>query len=441
MNKSALLLVLAAIFLAPYSSGASVTEARDLQDIVGTRVVDVHGTVHRLGVSNGQVDAVALVFLDNACPVATRYVPELNSLADTAAASGVKLYGVLSNPAIGWRDARTFATEYGAQFPIVFDSAGDLYLRLRPSVFAEAFLIGTNNQLLYRGRIDNRFAAIGKLRNQVTSHDLRDQITRLATTDERALQTTDAVGCFHPNWSDMTRAALTSADVNYERHIAPILTANCVECHRAGGVAPFALDDLTSAQRWGRMIAYMTEERLMPPWRAVAAFGNFRDSRVLSEHQIALLAAWVDDGSPAGDNADPMPPILSQESNWRLGSPDQILQMVEPFKVPAKGEDVYRYFVIPNPFPNDVVIKALEFKPGDTGVVHHANYLMDFSGRAQTEDRKDDEPGFSVFGTGGFIDYNSWGIGGWTPGADPYVLGKDTGMWIPAGGDLVLEIH
>ena len=46
-----------------------------------------------------------------------------------------------------------------------------------------------------------------------------------------------------------------------------------------------------------------------------------------------------------------------------------------------------------------------------------------------------------MFGTGGFLDYNAWGIGGWTPGADPYVLDEGQGMWLPRGGDLVLEVH
>ena len=87
------------------------------------------------------------------------------------------------------------------------------------------------------------------------------------------------------------------------------------------------------------------------------------------------------------------------------------------------------------------MVTALEFSPGDAGVVHHANYLMDYSGAARAEDAKDEEPGFSVFGTGAFLDYNAWGIGGWAPGVEPYVLDGGLGMWLPRGGDLVLEVH
>ena len=60
--------------------------------------------------------------------------------------------------------------------------------------------------------------------------------------------------------------------------------------------------------------------------------------------------------------------------------------------MPADGEDIYRYFVIPTGFVEDKVVVALEFSPGDSKVVHHANYLMDYGGRARTENAKDEEP-------------------------------------------------
>ena len=148
------------------------------------------------------------------------------------------------------------------------------------------------------------------------------------------------------------------------------------------------------------MVAFMTGERLMPPWRAVPDFGAFRDARRLSDHQIALLASWSENGARRGDADDTMPVSLRPNYKWRLGEPDLVLRVPEPFPVPSDGEDIYRYFVIPTGFVEDKVVVALEFSPGDPKVVHHANYLMDYGGRARAEDAKDEEPGFSVFGTG-----------------------------------------
>ena len=133
---------------------------------IGVRVTDVKGRQHRIGVSTGKVGAAALVFLDTACPVATRYIPALNALHDDAQARGVSLYGVLSNPDIGWRESVDFVDDFGIEFPVIADSAGDLAVRLGPRVTSESFLISTANRIVYRGRIDDRFAAAGRLRTR-----------------------------------------------------------------------------------------------------------------------------------------------------------------------------------------------------------------------------------------------------------------------------------
>ena len=425
----------------PSTAAAATPGAGASVDLIGIRVIDVTGHHHRIGVSVGAVQPAVVIFLDTACPVATRYVPTLNALHAEAEAAGLALYGVLSNPAIGWSESADFVEEFGVAFPVIMDSAGDLALRLGPRVTSESFVISTADRILYRGRIDDRFAAVGKLRTRIGTHDLRSVIAALADGGEPEPRETEAVGCFHHDWK---RAGATDSgldEVTYNRHIAPLLEANCVECHRDGGIAPFSLAGYGNAKRWHRMVSFMAGERLMPPWRAVSGFGAFRDARRLSDRQIALLATWSEDGARLGDTDDAMPASVRSKSTWRLGEPDLVLSMPEPFAVPADGEDIYRYFVIPTAFAEDKVIAALDFSPGDPAVVHHANYLMDYSGAARAEDAKDAEPGFSVFGTGAFLDYNAYGIGGWAPGVDPYVLDEGLGMWLPKGGDLVLEVH
>ena len=437
----ALIVLACLVAAAPSIAAAAAPGPGDAVDLIGVRVVDVKGHHHRIGVTAGKVQPAVLVFLDTACPVATRYVPTLNALHAEAQANGVALYGVLSNPAITWRASAQFVDDYAVTFPVILDSAGDLALRLGPRVMSEAFVISTADRIVYRGRIDDRFAAVGRLRTRISSHDLSTVIEAMTDGGRPEPYATDAVGCFHHDWERPGASGTGLEAVTYNRHIAPLLEANCVECHRHGGIAPFSLAGYDDAKRWHRMVSFMTGERLMPPWRAVSGFGAFRDARRLSDHQIALLASWSENGAPRGDAGDTMPASVRSSSKWRLGEPDLVLSMPEPFAVPADGEDIYRYFVIPTGFVEDKVVAALDFSPGDPKVVHHANYLMDYSGAARAEDAKDAAPGFSVFGTGAFLDYNAWGIGGWAPGVDPYVLDEGLGMWLPKGGDLVLEVH
>lgn len=361
--------------LAGMNEGAAV-KAGQRVDLIGVRVVDVEGRHHRIGVSANGVQPAVLVFLDTACPVATRYVPVFNALHREAQAAGVTLYGVLSNPETGWRESASFVDDFSVVFPVVLDSAGDLALRLAPRVTSESFVVSTDNRLIYRGRIDDRFAAIGRLRTTITAHDLRGVIAELGRGVQPEPYATEAIGCFHHQWERLGGAG--AGEITYGRHVASLLAANCVECHRQGGIAPFSLQDYSGARRWHHMIAYMTGERLMPPWRALPGFGEFRDARRLSDRQIEVLRAWSQSGAPLGDPADAPPPHNRPRSKWRLGEPDLVLRMQQPYDVPADGDDVYRYFVIPTGFSEDKVLVAMEFSPGDPRVVHHANFLLDF---------------------------------------------------------------
>ena len=427
---------------APTHSGGDRRE-HAMQDgdagIVGARFLDVDGNIRRLGDENGAGPA-ALVFVDDECPVSARYLGELDAFLAEAEGAGIDLYAVVSSPGRTWADARKLRDDHELTTPVLFDASGDLAARLDPVTLGEAFVISEDDRLIYRGRIDDRFESIGRLRRVIRSHDLLEAFT--AARDPGAeRRTTTPVGCYFEAWDNVGER-----EVTYARDIEPILAANCAECHQAGGVAPFALGRYRQAAGRSRMLAHVTGEGLMPPWRAEPRFGRFRDERYLSRTQIDLFAAWAAGGAAEGSPDDRAPEPRLPDPGWRHGEPDLVLPMVEPYAVPASGDDVYRYFVIPSGLVRPRTVTAIDFQPGDASVVHHANFFVDYSGRARREDAKDDEPGFSVFGTGSFMSYDntdedSYGIGGWTPGAEPYSLPEGVGLWLPPRGDIVIEVH
>ncbi len=418
----------------PPARGVSMN---DSAGVIGARALDLDGGVHRLGMSD-PLRHVALIFIDPACPISNRYAPELDELRAQAARRNVDLFGVLSDPAVSVTAARAFRTKYGLKLPILFDASGDLAIRLRPTTVPEAFLIDTRDRVVYRGRIDNRFAAVGRLRQKITRRDLLDAFGRVASGKPTAPVRTVPIGCIFEAWKPAGR----TGKVTYTRNIAPILDANCVSCHRDGGIAPFALQTYEQSQRRAGMLAFVTKKRRMPPWSADPGHGSFRDERRLSKHQIGLLDRWSKAGAPRGQAADRLPAPKVFASGWPLGKPDLELKMRQSFEVPAKGADIYRYFVIPSGMTQDRVITAMDFRPGDATVVHHSIFYMDYSGRARRLDARDPRPGFRVFGTENFMATEGVeGIGGWAPGADPFKLPAGLGMRIPGGGDIVLEIH
>jgi mono/diheme cytochrome c family protein/thiol-disulfide isomerase/thioredoxin len=395
--------------------------------------LDLQGRAHHL--TGGEADrAVALVFITTECPIAREYVPELNRLASQFAERPAKFFGVISDASISRAEAARFAQEFRIEFPVLFDASGEWKAVLAPTRVPEAFVLDAGGQIVYRGRIDDRYREVGKKRNAVTTHDLADALT--AVLDGRAPENarTEPVGCPLP----AVPARGATAPVTYNRDVAPILYANCAECHRPGEVAPFSLLTYDDAAKRAEHLAEVTSARLMPPWKAEIGYGHFLGERRLTDQQIELISAWAKAGAPEGDPAD-RPPQPEFASGWRLGQPDLVLQAPTPFTVPAGGPDIFQHFIIPLDIPEDKTVVGFEFRPGNPAVVHHAILFLDSTGMGRRKDEETPEPGYTTSGsigipTGGLI-------GVWTPGNTPRFFPQGMGMPLRKGTDIVLQLH
>ena len=164
----------------------------------------------------------------------------------------------------------------------------------------------------------------------------------------------------------------TASDVTFNKDVAPIFHASCVHCHRPGEVAPMSLVTYQSARPWARAVKRMVVERRMPPWLADPHYSSFSNDRRLTEKEIQTIVAWVDGGAREGNPADaPAPPQFAD--GWQIGVPDLVLAMKEPYTIPATGivpwvDAVSEDYV----FPEDVWVRAIEVRPGNRAVVHHA---------------------------------------------------------------------
>ena len=232
--------------------------------------------------------------------------------------------------------------------------------------------------------------------------------------------------------------ASQAEEVTFNKDVARILWNNCASCHRPGQIAPFSLLTYHDAAKRADFIKDITKDRRMPPWKAEQGFGEFRDARRLSDKDIDTLARWAAAGVPEGDPHD-LPAPRHFTDGWQLGTPDLILQMNKPFAVPAGGPDIYRNFIIPIPIDQNRTIAAVEFRPGNRRVVHHALFFLDALGRARKRDGEDGKPGYASFGGIGVLPTGS--LGGWAPGTMPRRLPDGTGMFLAKGSDLVLSIH
>ena len=225
----------------------------------------------------------------------------------------------------------------------------------------------------------------------------------------------------------------------FNKHIAPIVFEHCASCHRAGEVAPFSLLSYGDVKKRAKQIARVTSERFMPPWKSVEGHGRFIGERRLTQEQIALISRWAAGEVAEGDAAD-LPPAPKFSDTWVLGTPDIVVKMPEPFEVPADGPDVYRNFVLKLEVPQGKYIKALEYRPSNRRVVHHALFASDSTGKARKEDEADPLPGAAgSLNIPGRLFPGS--MSAWAPGREARPLPDGISMPWKNSHDLVLQLH
>ncbi len=249
----------------------------------------------------------------------------------------------------------------------------------------------------------------------------------------RTLQFAAALVAAAPTWG--------AVPPNFAQDVAPILFRACVECHHPGEAAPFSLMSYADAGKRAAQIAAVTSSRFMPPWLPDAGYGDFEGERRLTGEEIRTISAWSAAGAPEGSAGQiPEPPRFS--GNWRLGEPDLIVQAPAAFRVPASGPDVYWNFVLKAGIRSARYVRAIEIRPGDRKVVHHANLLVDRTGSAHLREAA---PGAGFGGMDLAVMRSPFDPPGhflfWKPGSAPHQEPPGFVWQLDPGDELVLNVH
>ena len=236
-------------------------------------------------------------------------------------------------------------------------------------------------------------------------------------------------------------ASGATGSVTFSKDVAPILQKNCQGCHRPGEAAPMSLRTYQEARPWAKAMKQAVLAKKMPPWFADAQYGHFRNDRSLPQKDIDTLVSWVDAGAPEGNPKD-LPQPLAFVDGWNIGQPDMVLEMPEPFHVPASGTIEYQYVVLPYKFTEDRWVQMAEVRPGNRAMVHHViAYIRDGSSKWM----RDKKPG-ELFvpeadANGNRPSLNGDLLSGFAPGLPPSILEPGQGRLIKAGSDIVLQLH
>ncbi len=218
---------------------------------------------------------------------------------------------------------------------------------------------------------------------------------------------------------------------DYATEIAPIIIQNCAECHRQGGVGPFALDSYIMVLGWSPMIKEVLLNKRMPPTQVDPYVGHSDAARYLEPEELQTLIHWINARAPQGNQeTDPLATFqVADNSSWVFGEPDFIVTGPKN-EVPATGIMDYVYADVDLPFTEDKWLSAIQYKAGDESVLHH---LMTFVTAP---------------------DENFWGlereaesvsrrfVEGYIPGKTNAVeFESGTGVLIPVGHKLSMQFH
>jgi hypothetical protein len=110
--------------------------------------------------------------------------------------------------------------------------------------------------------------------------------------------------------------------------------------------------------------------------------------------------------------------------------------------VPANGSDVYWNFIFHSPVNASRFVKAIEIRPGDKRLVHHANLLVD---RTQSQRHEEKSPGSGFASMELQIESEAFDPDGhflfWKPGSSRVVEPPGLALRLDPGNDLVLNTH
>jgi len=241
----------------------------------------------------------------------------------------------------------------------------------------------------------------------------------------------------------------------FYKDVAPVLEQHCQSCHRPGEVAPMPLLTYTDARPWAKAIKTAVVSHKMPPWYADPHIGKFSNDPSLQPSEIDMLVKWADNGAPEGNPKDAPAPRQFTDG-WTIGKPDMVLDTGVDFEVPAKGTVDYTYFVVPTGFTEDKWVKEIEVRPGDRTVVHHVVLYArpktsKFMSQAKPgvpfapepnaipEDKRPPQNDQGrLYGINNGV-YEM--VAGYGPGVVAYRTLPGQARLIPAGADLIFQMH
>lgn len=382
-----------------------------LERVSDFALLDAQGEFHQLSRYKHR-DALVLMTYDPNCS-GDEEIQRIASVQAAFAEANIS-FGLLDTSGASRAELSALAGSLPATLPLLQDGPQLVADLLGANKVGEVFVLNPDRlNLFYRGN---------------SGGVLTEVLESLDTSPPSDTVVTEVSGCA------LAISRATEAP-DYATDVAPIIRDNCTECHRRGGVGPFAMDSYIMLLGWSPMIREVVLNKRMPPAQVDPEYGRSKMARYLSDEEIETLVTWIDARAPRGNVAeDPLEIHAAQlaaanEFEWQLGEPDRVV--VGPSNaIPSTGVMDYIYADVALDFDGDQWLRAIETRPGDESVLHH---LMIFV-TASDEDFWGAERELPVVSRR-FVE-------GYAPGPHRLIeFDEGTGVLIPQGHKLSLQFH
>ena len=226
------------------------------------------------------------------------------------------------------------------------------------------------------------------------------------------------------------------AQVTYHEHIAPILEKNCLSCHQENDIGPIPFTSYDDVASYASMIQFVTDTKLMPPFKADYHKVQFANERSISDEERDLIAQWIDEGLLEGKSLK----AKSKKQESSNSDYDYTICMAEKFEHYGIYYDQYQVFPLELDLASDKYISDIFFEPGNKKIVRSANISLAPKGKSSKLDTWDPRYGFFAYGSLGFnSSYPNWYS--WMPNTTSTRLSENEHLYLPNDSELLLHIH
>lgn len=399
MNKFTLAKsLLLSILLFPAIAGAA-------ERVGDFSLLDQSGLFHNMSWYDDHI-AIALLVQANGSEDTAKALPEFEALKTKYDSEGIEFMMINPMGLLDRDEVRNEVAAFGTDIPVLMDDA---------RIISESLGIDKTGEVL----IYNPSSFSVEYRGPVTDSELAMQELIAGKTVSTPLVAAMGNPVNYPVLQQHQHYP-----ISYANDIAPIIAENCADCHRDGGIAPFAMDSHAMIQGWSPMIREVLMTKRMPPGQIDDHVGEFINDRLLSQDEIQKIIHWIDAGATNDDSSDPLTELDWPASKWAFGEPDLILQVPEQH-VPATGVLEYRHIDVAIDLGGkDRWLKGSQYIAGDRTVLHHTvNDLID--------------PGQKGRNGGP----NQANITAYIPGVTPKMDPPNTGGLLKDGSVLKLNMH